>query len=366
MEKVLVFGIGGMFREKGSYLREHYEIVGCLDNRAAEIRERHVDIPGGGIWTPEEVGQILKRNMKIVVMSYQFVGMWKQLYELGISGNRIIFGVTLPPYGSDEKELFQTGRLLAEGKEVLYHYETGKKYLVESYEQLSAIAKEIRRENSRKENPLIDMIAGMQHRPVSRFFGTDRGMAVDRRYIEKFLEKNKNLIHGNCMEIAEDTYTMRYGEERVEKANILHVEGIGLNAVKGDLATGEGIKDNAYDCAIITQTLMFIFDVQSAAKNIYRMLKRDGVALITVSGISQISRYDAERWGSYYNFHEDAVRELFVPLFGSENVEIHTYGNVKTAIALLYGLCCEDLQEIDFAEDDRDYPVIISVVVKKR
>lgn len=130
--------------------------------------------------------------------------------------------------------------------------------------------------------------------------------------------------------------------------------------------TGEGIKEDFFDCAIITQTLMFIFELKSVAWNIYKLLKKNGTALLTVSGISQVSRYDANLWGHFYNFQEDAIRMLFEPVFGKENVQVEVYGNVKTAIALLYGLCCEDLKEEDFKKTDKDYPVIISAVLKKR
>lgn len=366
MQRVLIFGLGNMYKEKEKYIHTHYEIAGCLDNRAGKLRENSKNIPEGIVCTPEEAGKILEQDIQILLMSNQFVSMWKQLHELGISGERIVFGIMFPPLPEEDEELFRSGRLEVAGEEVVYRYLAGKTYIIESYEHLKEIAKDIKRERYRKENPLISMIAEMPCRPVSRLFGTERGTAVDRYYIEKFLRENKYLIHGNCMEIAEDTYTVRYGEDRVKKAYILHVEGTGENAVKGDLATGEGIYDEIYDCAIITQTLMFIFDIQSAARNIYRMLKKDGTALITVSGISQVSRYDADRWGSCYSFHEDAIRKLFVPLFGEKNVEVHSYGNVKTATALLYGLCCEDLQEEDFAEEDEDYPVIISVVLRKR
>ena len=370
MQRVLIFGLGNLYKEKETYIQTHYEIAGYLDNKAAQIRKDSQDIwkndPERIVCTPREAEEILEQDMQIILLSYQFPAMWKQLYELGIDQDRIVFGVALPPFHQDEEELFPSGQLEAAGAEIIYRSAAGKTYPVQSYEQLREIAKEVRRERVRKENPLIDMIAGMPCEPLSRLFGTDRGTSVDRYYIERFLEQNKDLIYGSCMEIAEDTYTMRYGGEHVDKAYILHVEGIGQNAIKGDLATGEGIFEDRYDCAIITQTLMFIFDIQNAAKNIYRMLKKGGTALITVSGISQVSRYDADRWGSCYGFHVDAMRKLFVPLFGEENVEISSHGNVKTAAALLYGLCCEDLQEEDFAGDDDDYPVIISAVLKKK
>ena len=206
----------------------------------------------------------------------------------------------------------------------------------------------------------------MDTKPASRRFGLERGTAIDRYYIEHFLEENKKFIYGNCLEIAENTYTLKFGRNMVNKANILHLNGWGANAIKGNLETGEGIETEKYDCIIITQTLMFILNIPNAVFNIYRMLKRNGSALITVSGISQVSRYDADLWGHYYSFYEDSIQKLFEPLFGSENVKVQVYGNVKIACAMLYGLCQEDLTESDFMMVDRDYPVIISAVLTKK
>lgn len=86
---------------------------------------------------------------------------------------------------------------------------------------------------------------------------------------------------------------------------------------------------------------------------------------MTVSGISQISRYDADLWGSYYSFHEGAIRALFEPIFGKDNIEVFVYGNAKIAMAMLYGLCVEDLREEDFLITDNDYPVILGAILKK-
>lgn len=46
-------------------------------------------------------------------------------------------------------------------------------------------------------------------------------------------------------------------------------------------------------------------------------------------------------------------------------MEISVYGNVKTAAAMLYGLCSEDLQPEDFEVHDKDYPVIIGIALHK-
>src|SRR6185503_1474005 len=51
-------------------------------------------------------------------------------------------------------------------------------------------------------------------RPVSRTFGYDRGLPVDRYYIESFLERNRRDIDGRTLEIGDDEYTRRFGGER--------------------------------------------------------------------------------------------------------------------------------------------------------
>jgi len=211
----------------------------------------------------------------------------------------------------------------------------------------------------------VEIIADLPTEPVSRVFGLDRGKAIDRVYIEDFLGTYKDYVKGKVLEIAEDTYTLRFGENRVQEFCILHVNGTGKNAIKGNLETGEGMEENSFDTMIITQTLMFLFDINSAVQHINSALKQGGTALLTVAGISQVSRYDDDRWGHYFGFYETGIRKLCSKVFGEENVEIKVYGNVKTATAMLYGLCCEDLQPEDFEVHDKDYPVIIGIALHK-
>ncbi len=366
MQKILLFGTGNLYKQKEEYVRHNFDIVGYLDN--------NLEINGKGLCKnverpmcrPENSVFLLNSDIKIVLMSYDYVSMWKQLYSLGVDKDRIIFGITFPPYTESETILFDKGRKFElESNCVFFCFETGKRIRIENHNQIYELEKKLLRETYRSKYPIINMIAHMDTKPVSRKFGLERGKAIDRYYIEQFLEKNKKIISGNCLEIAEDTYTLCYGEDRVRSIDVLHVEGWGNNSIKGNLETGEGIMADKYDCAIITQTLMFIFDIKKVAENIYKLLKKGGSALITVSGISQISHYDAELWGSFYSFHEDALKKLFIPLFGEENVKIQSYGNVKIACAMLCGLCQEDLENEDFNINDKEYPIIISIILTK-
>lgn len=362
MKKIIVFGRGKFFRENEKNLKKKYDIVCYLDNNCQRLRKEY-DESGTPIYHPDDVSSC--PDYPIILMAKQFIEMIGQLIDAGIDSERIVFGVFLYPSTNEEKILSEQGALVIENKTMIYKAKTGESSIIKDRQDMIDIAHQLIRGKFYKTNSAIQMLANLPVEPISRDFGTGRGKAIDRFYIEKFLEANKNDIRGDVLEIADNEYTLRYGENRVATSYILHVNGWGKNAIKGDLETGEGLSENWFDSLIITQTLMFIYDLKSAAANIYKIMKEDAVALITVAGISQISRYDADNWGSYWGFHEDALKKLFIPLFGEENVEISIYGNVKTAMAMLYGLCCEELQEDDFLIQDRDYPLILAVKLRK-
>lgn len=361
----MIFGAGNLYEEKENYIRDNFEIIAFLDNKVGDsaLKYKDTNIP---IYSPARVKDILQPDVWIILMSYQYISMWEQLYELGVNGERILFGIMFPPYTESFEALFsQGGHLAIDGNHIKFSSDSGVAVVIKNHTQIREMAEMLLREQYKRKYPLISMISQMEARPVSRKFGMERGKAIDRYYIEKFLKENEELVYGDCLEIAENTYTLRYGGERVKNSYVLHLKGWGKNAFKGNLETGEGICEEKYDCAIITQTLMFIYDIRQAAVNIFKMLKPGGCALVTVSGISQISRYDADLWGSYYSFHEGAIRALFEPIFGKDNIEVFVYGNAKIAMAMLYGLCVEDLREEDFLITDNDYPVILGAILKK-
>ena len=167
------------------------------------------------------------------------------------------------------------------------------------------------------------------------------------------------------MEIAEKTYTDRYASGDYT-ANILTFDKNDSNAdIIGNLETGEGIVSDKYNCFIMTQTLPFIFDIKTAAENSIKLLKKGGTLLITVPGITQISRYDMDRWGHYWSFTDLSLRKLYSDIVPSENIEIETFGNVKTAASFLYGYSQEDLIKKDFKKNDNDYQLIIGARITK-
>jgi hypothetical protein len=85
-----------------------------------------------------------------------------------------------------------------------------------------------------------------------------------------------------------------------------------------------------------------------------------------VSGISQISRYDIERWGEFWRFTPASTRRMFESAFAPHQIAIEGFGNVYSASALLYGLASSELNAHELDERDDDYPVIIGVRAQRR
>jgi glycosyltransferase involved in cell wall biosynthesis len=202
--------------------------------------------------------------------------------------------------------------------------------------------------------------------PISRRFGYDRGQPIDRYYIERFLEANKADIRASVLEIGDDTYTRRFGAARVTRNDVLDVDpGNPRATIVADLAQSRRLPEEAFDCVIFTQTLLFIYEAQAALAALYRMLKPGGVILATVPGISQISRYEMDQTGDYWRFTTRSAQRLCESVFDTENVEVTAYGNVLAASAFLFGLASHELTREELDYSDPDYQLLITVRIRK-
>ena len=198
--------------------------------------------------------------------------------------------------------------------------------------------------------------------PISRGFGKNRGLPIDRYYIERFLAAQSLDIRGDVLEVGANTYTQKFGGDRVTRSAVLHVtQGNPKATIVADLTRADNIEADTFDCIILTQTLQFIYDVQAAVKTIYRILKPGGVLLATFGGISQISRWDMDRWGHYWNFTTLSAQRLFEESFPAITVNVEAHGNVLVAVALLHGLATQELHQEELDHHDPDYEVLITV-----
>jgi SAM-dependent methyltransferase len=213
----------------------------------------------------------------------------------------------------------------------------------------------------------VDFGSLRQVTPVGRLLGRDRGLPIDRYYIERFLAANAERIGGHVLELDDDHYTRTFGGDRVTRSDVLHVHhGNSRATVVGDLTSeDEHLPSNRFDCIILTQTLPFIYAIHAAVRTLHRILKPGGVVLATVGGITPISRRDMERWGHYWSFTTLSARLLFEEAFPARDVHVDAFGNVLAATAFLQGLAAEELSPTELDHRDPDYEFLITVVAVK-
>jgi SAM-dependent methyltransferase len=202
--------------------------------------------------------------------------------------------------------------------------------------------------------------------PIDPNWGFERGTPIDRVYVEEFVSTHAADIRGRVLEIAAPDYTTRFGHG-VERVDILMAtEGNPQATIVGDLTDAPQIPSDAFDCAIVTQTLQFVFDVRAALATLHRALAPGGVLLATVPGITKISPLEDEEYGEWWHFTARSAQRLAEEAFGEGNVETRAYGNVLSAAGFLYGLAAADLKAEELAAHDRLYEVIVGVRAVKR
>jgi SAM-dependent methyltransferase len=196
--------------------------------------------------------------------------------------------------------------------------------------------------------------------PISEWFGYDRGLPIDRHYIERFLTAHATDVRGRVLEIGDADYTRRFGGRRVTRNDVLHVaEGNPQATMIGDLTDAGHVPSETFDCAIVTQTLHLIYDVHSALGTLHRILKPGGVLLITTPGISQVSN---DQWGEswYWSFSTLSMRRLLEEFFPAEGVEVEAFGNVLAAMAFMQGIATDELATFELEYRDHQFEFLIT------
>jgi len=208
-----------------------------------------------------------------------------------------------------------------------------------------------------------------QEEPFSRVFGVDRGTAIDRRFMEDFLSFQKANIQGKVLEIGDDQYTYRFGVNLASTAILAGTDSSSRSSCfphpSHDLTAHHTLDAiGKYDCVIATNVLNFIYDFKSAIQGLAKLTNQNGgVLLATLAGVSQISRFDYDRWGDYWRFNDMSIRRLFEEYF--EEVEVIAYGNAPLAAAFIMGLSQEEVPGSLFEYHDLDYQILIGVKATK-
>lgn len=199
--------------------------------------------------------------------------------------------------------------------------------------------------------------------PISERFGFDRGTPIDRFWIENFLEENKAYIRGRVLEVTDSKYTHKYGQNRVRVSDVVDINLKNKKAnIHGDLRDLKNIiKDNTYDCIILTHVLGLIDDYAAVLSECRRILKHDGTLLFTGSCLGPI----LARNEVYWRFTNNSVNYIFTKYFKPKDLIIKSYGNALAGQAFWVGMAQEDLQPSELAYQDPRFPCIVSAIVIK-
>jgi SAM-dependent methyltransferase len=203
--------------------------------------------------------------------------------------------------------------------------------------------------------------------PISKQFGFDRGQPIDRYYIENFLAAHSNDVRGRVLEVMDNSYTLRYGGDKVTQSDVLDIVATNPAAtIIADLNDAEHIPTNSFDCIIFTQVLHLIYDVRSVLKTLYRILSPGGTLLMTVPGITPIKNekhFDGGNWR--WSFTSVSIRDLWQETCSEGQLEVAAYGNVLVAVSFLQGLAMEELRKKELDYKDPNYEVLITVKISK-
>jgi SAM-dependent methyltransferase len=195
--------------------------------------------------------------------------------------------------------------------------------------------------------------------PLSGCWGRDRGVPVDRVYIERFLHQHRNDIRGRTLEVKEPLYVRQFGIG-VTSCDVLDNDARNHRAtIVADISCAGSIPSDCFDCCVITQTLQYVYDLQGAARELHRILRPGGVLLVTVPVLSRLD-FETE-YPEYWRFTPEVCQRLFGAAFGSDRVTVQPYGNVLTGIAFLAGLAAEDLSRDEVNARDEYFPLVIGV-----
>jgi peptidoglycan/xylan/chitin deacetylase (PgdA/CDA1 family) len=202
--------------------------------------------------------------------------------------------------------------------------------------------------------------------PLSVLSGNDRGLPLNRYYIEKFFVEFGSDVRGRVLEFQNDQYASRIGKAAVGRLDILHKEGSGQSrqaTIVADLTRPNNIPAGYYDCIICTHVLHIIADLPGMLKEMRRILSPGGVLLVAVPLVDTIEPW----WHELWRFTPEGLGSLMEDAFGKENVQVRAYGNSLTAAASMRGLTAEEFtrRELD-ALDERFAVEVCARAIKRQ
>ena len=192
--------------------------------------------------------------------------------------------------------------------------------------------------------------------PFSDQYGYDRGTPIDRKLIADFLKSRSSDIKGHVLEVREESYARLFGKG-VTQISVLDIDPLNDRAnVMADLSERGSLPKERFDCAIVTQTLQYVPDLEAAFENLHDCLVPGGTLLMTVPCVSRLdpdAGYEADLW----RFTPAGTSRLLSRHFARSTVT--GLGNCLSAASFLMGLSAEELTENELGYSDTAFPLLV-------
>jgi D-aspartate ligase len=202
-------------------------------------------------------------------------------------------------------------------------------------------------------------------RPFSAHYGFDRGLPVDRFYIERFLDRHRAAVRGEVLEVKDAGYTMRFGRDRVVGSHVVDVDQRNRRAtLVADLCVPGSLPRSAYDCVILTQTLQYLANADAAMTNVWASLRAGGDLLLTAPCLARLDPQEPAT--DLYRPTPSGLTALLRRCCPDAcELVVEGYGNVLVSTAFAFGLAAEELAPSELEADDPGFPVVVCARASK-
>jgi|RhiMethySRZTD1v2_1073278.scaffolds.fasta_scaffold55141_5 SAM-dependent methyltransferase len=202
--------------------------------------------------------------------------------------------------------------------------------------------------------------------PIGAGSGAQRGMPIDRYYVDRFVQQRAGLVRGRVLEAETPELARRYGRD-VERVDVLDVDAYNDDAtLLADLGDAGSLPEAAFDCELLVGVLERVTNLDVAVSNAWRSVALGGALLVSVPTVRAVDRTDAGRGVDTWRMLPAGLQAILELRCPDGDVEVEGFGNVLAATALLMGVAAEELRPSELDHHDPEHPVVACGCVVKR
>jgi SAM-dependent methyltransferase len=191
-------------------------------------------------------------------------------------------------------------------------------------------------------------------------FVRDKSYTTGRLYIEQFLGRYAAECRGRFLEFGDPFFRYCFDPAAIERYDIVDVAPGPEVTIVADLQNCPEIASDTYDVVVCTQVLEHIANPFLAAAELHRILKPNGILLLTVPAAYPYHAVPRDYW----RYTRDSLQLLFGERF--DDLAIVGYGNKLVVVAAYWFWMRDHLPRRALMQPDPDSPTLLMVYGRKK